>query len=128
METKDHRDVLAAASSRQLNSDTGWPEPAGHCSMTEPEAGKKVEQRLAKEVSEEYPLLWVGDVYAETKDSFIIEGATYSGKDDREEGMVFYAVHKESGRCGLIAPPPGPIIDREYLEEDFSWETWTVLE
>lgn len=97
-------------------------------SMTAQEARKKVEQRLAREVSEDYPLIWVGGVFAETRDAFIIEGATYSGKDDLEECMVCCAVHKESGRCGIIAPPPGPIIGRDYLEQAFSWERWAVVE
>lgn len=96
--------------------------------MTEQEAKNKVTQRLSKDISDEYPLIWVGNVYVETKDTFIIEGATYSNKDDFGEGLAFYAVHKESGKCGLIAPPPGPTIDREYLEKYFSWDTWTVLQ
>ena len=92
------------------------------------EAKNKVRQRLLQDANDKYPLIWVGDVYAETKDTLIFEGSNYSGKKDFNEGKALFAVHKENGRCGPFPPPPGPKLDKEYLEKNFSWDTWVILD
>lgn len=96
--------------------------------MTESEAKEIVRHRLEQDIDKECTLVWVGDVYAETPDTFIIEGACYPEKGDINEWSIFCAVHKPTGRCGLVPPPPGPIWTKERLENEFSWDRWVIIE
>ena len=95
--------------------------------MTETEAKDLVRQRLSQDIDADYPKLWVGNTFAETPDTFIIEGAVYSDKENRDDGYVLCAVHKASGKCGLVLPPPGPALARESFES-FSWDgSWVIV-
>ena len=95
--------------------------------MTESEAKNIVRRRLEQDADEEYPLVWVGDIFSETPDTFIIEGSGYSEKEGIDEGRVFCAVHKTTGRCGLVPPLPGVRLTKE-LFKSFSWDgSWVVI-
>ena len=93
--------------------------------LREDDAKRLVVDRLLKDVSEEYPFAIAEGIYAETPDAFIVEGIIGSCHEDFREGTGYYAVHKEDGRCGLVCPPPGQVMDRESLERNFVWD-WVV--
>ncbi len=99
--------------------------------MTEKEAKNIVRHCLEQEATGEFSLILVGDVYAETSEAFIIEGSWNLKKEEFDEEFALYAVHKITGECGQVFPPLGIIIDKEYLEKNFSWDAswmgmWTV--
>lgn len=79
--------------------------------------------RFLQEIGEEHLSFRMGDIVAETPDAYIIEGYLVP-RDDAEE-RHWGAVHKVSGRCGIIHPPLGPRIPPQFLS-NFSWERWQV--
>lgn len=100
---------------------------AGETTITAVQARKCIRQRLSRflqELGEEDLSFRVGDIVAETPDAYIIEGYLVP-RDDAEE-RYFGAVHKVSGRCGIIHPPLGPRMTPEFLRT-FSWDRWTVV-
>lgn len=103
------------------------PATAGETTITAAQARECIRKRFAlflRELDEEDLSFRVGDIVAETPDAYIIEGYLVP-KDDVEE-RYFGAVHKVSGRCGIIHPPLGPRITPEFLGT-FSWDRWTVV-
>lgn len=103
------------------------PATAGETTITATQARECIRKRFARflrELDEEDLSFRVGDIVAETPDAYIIEGYLVP-KDDTEE-RHFGAVHKVSGRCGIIHPPLGPRITPEFLGT-FSWDRWTVV-
>ena len=94
--------------------------------MTEAEAKERVRQRLSREIDENTPSFRVGEIVAETDDTFIIRGYFSSQGSNAEEGC-YCAVHKASGKCGIIFPPPGFRLTKELFIDCFSWETWPIL-
>ena len=94
--------------------------------MTEAEAKERVRQRLSREIDENTPSFRVGEIVAETDDAFIIRGYFSSQGSNAEQGC-YCAVHKASGKCGIIFPPPGFRLTKELFIDCFSWETWPIL-
>lgn len=94
--------------------------------MTEAEAKERVRQRLSREIDENTPSFRVGEIVAETDDAFIIRGY-FSSKGSNAEEDCYCAVHKTSGKCGIIFPPPGFRLTKELFIDCFSWETWPIL-
>lgn len=79
--------------------------------------------RFLQEIGEEHLSFRMGDIVAETPDAYIIEGYLVLTNDAEEK--YWGAVHKVSGKCGLIHPPFGPRITPEFLSS-FSWDRWQV--
>ena len=119
-----------------IQSGTAAPEPSAvtceekRCvssqAMTEAEAKERVRQRLSREIDENTPSLRVGEIVAETDDAFIIRGY-FSSKEVNAEEVCYCAVHKMSGKCGIIIPPPGPKRTKEFFSKCFSWENWPIM-
>lgn len=128
--------MMPSLSLAAIQSGTADPEPsavackekqcASKQSMTEAEAKERVRQRLSREIGENTPSFRVGEIVAETDDAFIIRGYFSSKGSNAEEGC-YCAVHKTSGKCGIIFPPPGFRLTKELFIDCFSWETWPIL-
>lgn len=128
--------MMPSLSLAAVQSGTAAPEPsavtceAKQCArkhpMTEAEAKDIAKQRFLREVDENYPSIRVGEIVAETEDTFIIRGYFSSKGSNAEEGC-YCAVHKTSGKCGIIFPPPGFRLTKELFIDCFSWETWPIL-
>ena len=99
---------------------------AGEATITAAQARECIRKRFSRflqEISEEHLSFRVGDIVAETPDAYIIEGYLVLTNDAEEK--YWGAVHKVSGKCGLIHPPFGPRITPEFLSS-FSWDRWQV--
>ena len=128
--------MMPSLSLAAVQSGTAAPEPsavtceAKQCArkhpMTEAEAKDIAKQRFLREVDENYPSIRVGEIVAETEDTFIIRGYFSSKETNAEEGC-YCAVHKTSGKCGIIFPPPGFRLTKELFVDCFSWETWPIM-
>ena len=119
----------ATGSGRTACEEKRWTPPCAEPSvskrpMTEAEAKEIARQRFLREIAENHPSIRVEGIFAETADTFIIRGYIYS-REARKEGAYFCAVHKMSGKCGIIVPLPGPEPTKESLK-GFSWENWLV--
>lgn len=98
---------------------------AGEATITAAQARECIRKRFSRflqEIGEEHLAFRVGDIVAETPDAYIIEGYLVP-RDDGEE-RYWGAVHKVSGRCGIIHPPLGPLTP-QFLG-NFSWDRWQV--
>lgn len=92
--------------------------------MTGMEAKEIALKRFLQEIDDNHPSVRVEDIFVETADTFIIRGYIYS-QEYQKEGAYYCAVHKTSGKCGLIVPLPGPEPTKKMLKH-FSWENWLV--
>ncbi len=99
---------------------------AGETTITATQVRECIRKRFSRflqEIGEAHLSFRVGDIVAETPDAYIIEG--YLVPKDGAEERYWGAVHKVSGKCGLIHPPFGPRITPEFLR-NFSWDSWQV--
>lgn len=127
--------MMPSLSLAAVQSGTAAPEPsavtceAKQCArkhpMTEAEAKDIAKQRFLREVDENYPSIRVDGIFAETADTFFIRGYMYSQKAQKEVPCIC-AIHKISGKCGMVMPPPGPELTKGMLEKSFSWENWLI--
>lgn len=120
----------ATGSGRTACEEKRWTPPCAEPSvskrpMTEAEAKEIARHRFLREIDENYPSIRVEGIFAETADTFFIKGYVYSRKA-RKETPCICAVHKISGKCGMIMPPPGPELTKRILEKSFSWESWPI--
>ena len=128
--------MMPSLSLAAIQSGTADPEPSAvackekQCAskqrMTEAEAKEIALQRFLREIDENHPSVRVEDIFVETADTFIIRGYIYS-QEYQKEGAYYCAVHKTSGKCGIIFPPPGFRLTKELFIDCFSWETWPIL-
>ena len=119
------------ASGRTACEEKRWTPPCAEPSvskrpMTEAEAKEIARHRFLREIDENHPSIRVEGIFAETADTFIIRGYIYS-REARKEGAYFCAVHKMSGKCGIIFPPPGFRLTKELFSTCFSWEAWPIM-
>lgn len=127
--------MMPSLSLAAVQSGTAAPEPsavtceAKQCArkhpITEAEAKDIAQKRFLREVDENYPSIHVDGIFAETAETFFIRGYMYSQKAQKEMPCIC-AVHKISGKCGIIMPPPGPELTKEILEKSFSWGNWLI--